>query len=189
MKTGIEMIAKERYEQITKHNRTVKHDSEENDFHQLKAAAIMLLGGYPSQDEYNSAPFKWDDAVFTKMMSKPKKEKLAIAGALIAAEIDRLNYDENTDILDTEGEDEYYLWTGSYAGDSLIFWRYGDAGYSSRLEEAKKFTYNEAKNIHLSTEGKYTPIPLNSIRESRSIMQRDVEWDKVDQIKQQMNLE
>jgi hypothetical protein len=92
-KTGIELIAQERSEQIEKHGITIEIDAKTNDFNQLRNAAIMLLDGYTSADEYNSTPFKWDEPKWDHMMSKPKKERLIIAGALIAAEIDRLTAD------------------------------------------------------------------------------------------------
>lgn len=90
MKTGIELITEERKKQIEKHGRTAMHDAQNNDFGQLKDAAIMLMDGYPSQDEDNSEPFKWNEAAWSKLTEKPKVERLIIAGALIAAEIDRL---------------------------------------------------------------------------------------------------
>ena len=96
MKTGIELIAEERQEQITKHERTVLEDVIYNDKRQLVIGAEMLLsdaiegaGIYPE-----SFPDGWDKDICYKMLSKQYKEKLIIAGALIAAEIDRLNATE-----------------------------------------------------------------------------------------------
>jgi hypothetical protein len=88
--SGIKLIAKERKEQIEKHGKTIESDVEVNDFNQLKSAAIMLLGGYCHQDEENSTPFNWDKALWVRMNKKSYKDRLIIAGALIAAEIDRL---------------------------------------------------------------------------------------------------
>lgn len=88
-KTGIELIAEERREQIEKHGRTVQHDKEVNCFNQLPDAAIMLLGGIVHEDEENACPFKWDTELWYKMMAKPYIERLVIVGALVAAEIDR----------------------------------------------------------------------------------------------------
>ena len=95
-KSGIELIAEERREQIEKHGRTIEKDVAENDFNQLENAAIMLLGGYTYEDELNRTPFKWDDKIWEHMLSKPKKERFIIAGALIAAEIDRIQNIEVT---------------------------------------------------------------------------------------------
>ena len=97
MKTGAELIAEERQEQIEKHNRTIKHDVEENDSYQLsKAASVICL----HEDDFNCAeledfiydfkPDKWKSDLWEKILKKSYKERLIIAGALIAAEIDRL---------------------------------------------------------------------------------------------------
>lgn len=97
MKTGIELIAQERQEQIEKHGRTIESDVDQNRFHQLSDAAAILCG-IPTELLYDEqpvpndyAPFKWDLAIFNKMRGKDYKDRLIIAGALIAAEIDRLN--------------------------------------------------------------------------------------------------
>ena len=37
-------------------------------------------------------PNGWDQEIWEKMIRKPHQERLIIAGALIAAELDRLNY-------------------------------------------------------------------------------------------------
>lgn len=86
MKTGIELIKKEREEQILKHGRTTEKDMVENTEGQLRVAAMFLL------DEINlcQQPKNWDGQIWVKMQRKPLKERLVIAGALIAAEIDRL---------------------------------------------------------------------------------------------------
>lgn len=85
MKTGIELIAIERKEQIEKHGRTIENDVVENEDGQLKYGAVALL---TSLDE--DFPAEWNYATCKKMMAKPELEKLIIAGAFIAAEIDRL---------------------------------------------------------------------------------------------------
>lgn len=88
MKTGIELIAQERKEQIEKHGRTLKGDVEFNTQEQLTDAAVRILG----QEHLVSQrpPFGWDMSIWQRMRAKPYKERLIIAGALIAAEIDRL---------------------------------------------------------------------------------------------------
>jgi hypothetical protein len=90
-KTGIELIAEERQEQIEKHKRTVAEDVEYNDNGQLALGAEMLLAAEHEEgiDPY-SYPDGWDEDICRKMLAKPYKERLVIAGALIAAEIDRL---------------------------------------------------------------------------------------------------
>jgi len=92
-KTGVELIAEERREQIEKHGRTVIKDVALNSkptgpftiLPLIIGATNMIgaIGGIPW-------PKDWDKAVCEKMESKTRKEKLAIAGAFIAAEIDRL---------------------------------------------------------------------------------------------------
>jgi hypothetical protein len=94
MKTGIELIAQERREQIEKHGRTIERDVKDNYNAQLPTAAMRLL----QFDRYDiPAPFLWRESIWEKMNSKPYKDRLIIAGALIAAEIDRINYSEQQD--------------------------------------------------------------------------------------------
>lgn len=84
--TGIELIAKERQEQIEKHNRRVIDDIAQNSDGELILVATILLkivGGLPW-------PTKWDKEICNKMYQKSHKERMIIAGALIAAEIDRI---------------------------------------------------------------------------------------------------
>jgi len=84
--TGIEIIAKEREEQMTKHWKTVDYDVKNNDNGRLIQAALFALtlddDKYPDWDDTfkNSIKKKQDDLI----------ECASIAGALIAAEIDRL---------------------------------------------------------------------------------------------------
>lgn len=84
--TGIELIAKERQEQIEKHGRRIIDDVAYNSRGELVLAATILLkqvGGIPW-------PKNWDKGICDRMFNKPQKERLIIAGALIAAEIDRI---------------------------------------------------------------------------------------------------
>lgn len=85
--TGIELIAKERQEQIEKHGIAIEQDVNINKFAQLIDAAIMLM----QTDRHKmGTPVYWDNSVWEKMINKSEMERLIIAGALIAAEIDRL---------------------------------------------------------------------------------------------------
>lgn len=87
MKTGIELIAEERQEQITKHGRAIDKDIEQNHEGQLITGAIAIIKADDSE-----MPADWNDLILNqKMVDKPYKERLVIAGALIAAEIDRIN--------------------------------------------------------------------------------------------------
>lgn len=93
METGIELIAKERNEQILKHGKTIVQDVTINRGCQLADAATVLaspLIGTPRK-RLSLMPSDWNDMLSLKMCSKSYKERLIIAGALIAAEIDRLN--------------------------------------------------------------------------------------------------
>ena len=84
-KTGIELIAIERQEQIEKHGRTIEYDRKFNSSGQLQQGALALI-----HEHFGDFPAIWDDNLCSKMFAKPLKERLVIAGALIAAEIDRL---------------------------------------------------------------------------------------------------
>jgi hypothetical protein len=106
---GINLIAKERKEQIEKHNRTVAEDIKYNSAYQLLDAACRLLQKWPENrviedkheleapdNSFDSTfreliPDGWNKWIWYKMFDKPYKDRLVIAGALIAAEIDRLN--------------------------------------------------------------------------------------------------
>lgn len=97
--TGIELIAEERQEQLDKHKRSVQYDREVNRDCQLGTAAGILC--YELIEELNcenDPPTDWNIELWNKMISKPYKERLIIAGALIAAEIDRIqyNYEKST---------------------------------------------------------------------------------------------
>lgn len=91
MKTGIELIAQERKEQIDKHGRTVERDVAINSNHQLVKAVISMLESNGPRGMERNCPKGWDSVLWKKIVGKPYQERLIIAGALIAAEIDRLN--------------------------------------------------------------------------------------------------
>jgi len=88
--TGVDLISKERDEQITKHGRTLKSDQLQNSFQQLRIAANKLTDS-SSKSFISEPPINWSYEVWDKMRSKNYKERLIIAGALIAAELDRIN--------------------------------------------------------------------------------------------------
>lgn len=95
MKTGIELITEERQEQIEKHGRTIESDVKYNSNYELShgATALMFTPDEESPVDIIVAFGKlknWDAQILNKMVGKPYKERLVIAGALIAAEIDRL---------------------------------------------------------------------------------------------------
>lgn len=92
MKTGIELIAQERKEQIEKHGWTSAHDLGHN-MADLKDAALFCL-----TLNTNHYPVDWDNWFKEKVADKEMRlsreefeiEMLKIAGAFCAAEIDRL---------------------------------------------------------------------------------------------------
>jgi len=104
MKTGIELIAEERQRQIDEEGWTLEHDS----FHSKgELAAAASCYAYPQYDEVKAhvsvllgnkpIPENWP---FDAEWWKPKDElrNLIRAGALIAAEIDRLQNENPTTI-------------------------------------------------------------------------------------------
>ncbi len=54
MKTGIELIAEERQEQLTKHNRSVEYDVEHNNDEQLRSGAFDLLWKYEHEKKHDN---------------------------------------------------------------------------------------------------------------------------------------
>lgn len=99
MQTGVELIAEERQRQIEKEGWTPEHDAEHTDESLSKAAACYAM---PSNErtKYQSFhsqygnfprwwPFSWD-LKFWKPTPDNRIKELVKAGALIAAEIDRL---------------------------------------------------------------------------------------------------
>lgn len=98
MKTGIELITIERLEQLTKHGRTLELDIEYNSMFQLtKAASILCMDSYGSLDlaSEDYCPYGWDKNIWKRMASKPYEERVKIAGALLAAELDRINFKQD----------------------------------------------------------------------------------------------
>lgn len=84
---GIELIAKEREEQQTKHGFTNQFQLRNPEYYendQLVKACIFALTG-------EGWPDNWDSYHKKKIEDKSKIGKLTVAGAFIAAEIDRLN--------------------------------------------------------------------------------------------------
>ncbi len=88
MRNGIELISIERAEQIEKHGRTPERDVIENDGYQLRQAAQKIID--VPKVRYNGKPKGWDQYIWGKICDKDYVQRLTIAGALIAAEIDRV---------------------------------------------------------------------------------------------------
>lgn len=100
MKTGIELIAQERKEQIEKHGIAIMEDVQNNDYGQLLVAAHWILptndinyeecNPFFEEELMKQIPDDWNEGVWAHMVSKTRKERMIIAGALIAAELDRM---------------------------------------------------------------------------------------------------
>ena len=89
---GTVLIHKDRMEQLEKHKRIVIEDVRLNNRGQLRAAAGHLIRHMPGSRD---CPWGWDQELWDKMIAKPLFERTVIAGALIAAEIDRMLYIQN----------------------------------------------------------------------------------------------
>lgn len=77
---GVELIANERIAQKYVHRYTVDHDLSYDKDELISAAGYYLTNG----------DIRWPWKDFPQLKNKSDIEKLVIAGALIAAEIDRL---------------------------------------------------------------------------------------------------
>lgn len=90
MKTGIELIADERQKQLVKYPvvRDMKYNSTFDRPLTKAASALTIEHGFLATQFMK--PDNWDEQQWLEMMAKPYKERLIIAGALIAAEIDRV---------------------------------------------------------------------------------------------------
>lgn len=94
MKAGIELIAKERQEQLEKHGLTVDSDVNIN-----TNGALLSVVKYLIDPLHSKWPKHWNvDYKEHLDNNKTKLEKLVIAGALIAAEIDRLQFSNENNI-------------------------------------------------------------------------------------------
>jgi len=86
MKTGIELIAEERQRQIESEGWSSQHDSFEHEDGSLAIAGACYALGDPTPPAFWPWNYKW-----WKPTPKNRIRELQKAGALIAAEIDRLN--------------------------------------------------------------------------------------------------
>jgi hypothetical protein len=95
MKSGIELISEERSEQINKHGFTQDHDLHVEVNGGLVDAAIYLMMNYSGySDNSRFFPEKWEESWRNKFDEKGDIDSLKVAGALIAAEIDRLQHNK-----------------------------------------------------------------------------------------------
>ena len=101
MKTGIELIAEERREQIEKHGFSVIEDAEYYKNMELVQATLFCIDqGVPNGfglKTYKLWPANWDKRFEYKILAKTELEQLAVAGAFIAARMDQIIHTQNTD--------------------------------------------------------------------------------------------
>lgn len=94
MKSGIELITQERQEQIEKHGFSVVKDAEFYEDFELIQAALFCIDqatetGFGLKTGINW-PKAWGIKFKKKILAKDRIGQLKVAGAFIAAEIDRL---------------------------------------------------------------------------------------------------
>ncbi len=98
MKSGIELIAAERQEQIEKHGYDKQFVEDHPEYYSGKemayVAEMLLALEHEEGIDFNTFPEGWE-ADCEHMLAKPYKERLIISGALIAAEIDRLQHQKH----------------------------------------------------------------------------------------------
>ena len=90
--TGAQKIQRERFEQIEHHRRTLGHDLAYNQNGELKQAAKYCI-----TLDMADWPQGWDTSFAAKIARKTEDDRLAVAGALLAAEIDRLDNEDGFD--------------------------------------------------------------------------------------------
>lgn len=130
MKTGVELIAQERDEQINKHGFSIEKDKEFYQEKELLSAALCCLFQDESLflDQDTPAhpadywPGNWDDKFLDNISRKNRIEQLQIAGALIAAEIDRLQFINSLVVTDETKRrmvEQYGIDDDNFDGDHL----------------------------------------------------------------------
>lgn len=95
--SGVSLISMERSEQIHKHHMSIGYDQHLNNEGQLPYAAAMLANPSPLslvRSDTLCCPKGWDKNLWLKMLQKPFKDRVIIAGALLAAELDRIQASE-----------------------------------------------------------------------------------------------
>lgn len=89
MATGVDLIKKERWKQITTHDFTIGYDVANNSKGQLLYAARRITSTVPQKYK---PPVGWDKNRWIKMCGYPMESRMILAGAWIAAELDRLQH-------------------------------------------------------------------------------------------------
>lgn len=83
---GAQRIGTERWEQVYKHKWSVRNDADYKDGQLIKAALFCI------NSNLFEWPFGWDKKFRDKILKKSQIERYAVAGAFIAAQIDRDEY-------------------------------------------------------------------------------------------------
>ncbi len=103
-KSGVELIAEERLEQIKKHGKTSEHDDRYSKGELVNAAVVCLDGELYWKEEDIHGPesgcitfhiCRMDETEWKLPLEKNRVHQLKVAGALMAAEIDRLQRIKN----------------------------------------------------------------------------------------------
>lgn len=97
----LNLIKKERLEQIEKHGRDIKSDLKNNQHSQLAIGASVMCrppAYLITREPYKRPPHGWNVDIWTKMLDKPYEERLVIAGALIVAELECLHTIKNIEV-------------------------------------------------------------------------------------------
>ena len=93
MKTGIELIIKEREEQVVKHGYTINEDKKYTNGELIYFVEFLLKNKNDSEKDNIKdilIEMGFNSVYLHNMGMKSEKKRLTIAGALIAAEIDRI---------------------------------------------------------------------------------------------------
>lgn len=113
MKTGIELIADERKEQIERFGFTGEHHVNHPEWYEEEQllSASHMLSQYEKDNDItylyrDIVPLNWSKDWWQKMCDKPKRERIIIAGALLAAELDR-KYNFDSDKMSREDWENY----------------------------------------------------------------------------------
>lgn len=164
MTYGVSLIAAERDTQIKVYHYTGKNQAlnvlSYGDGQLLDVAKALTDN---TNARFNVKPANWDIEWLTNIMNKPYTERLAIAGSLIAAELDRLKYLEDKDTschtqfakLECNLEaltDDSIMLVGMHAGkamsdvpDSYLRWLFSE--YRKNIDSGKPLP-EKSKAIH-----------------------------------------
>jgi hypothetical protein len=91
MKSGIEQIQAERQRQIDKYGFTGEHHAQHPEWYDkgqlIEAARTLTMPKILSV----FVPINWDTEWFERLCKKPFQERIVVAAALLASELDRQN--------------------------------------------------------------------------------------------------